>query len=441
MTENAWTTWTLDLSDPLVWGTAALLALLGSLASASGIGGGAFFVSVFLLEDLPLHAAVPLSTAIIFLGSLVNFYTFYKYKNKDTGKSLIDFELAKNIISSALVGTLFGVLFNVLCPPNVLVVVLIIVLLLLSIKTWHSAIVLCRQENRAKRVATGEVGTMMEEEKDEEKDERGADEDDQSPRAVQVVAVRKSVLNGTDSELLPDDEEDEVSPNAPLEGAHPVSSSSEYDLTESARNGTNAVGVPVRSRSSCLSSWKCDLCILLICLVVVVGCGVARHKGNADPSQLKLHPQDGLLLLPIVCGLLSLLKFRATAEKPTSLRFPVMGLLGGLVSGLLGIGGGVIFSPAMVALKVDPAVAVATSACSVLFTSCSTMSQYLLMGRIRLDYALFYGFFGQLGSLLGAKLITQINKRCGRKSVIVMIVGAALTAALVMTVTKAIQNL
>merc|ERR1719323_1677716 len=68
----------------------------------------------------------------------------------------------------------------------------------------------------------------------------------------------------------------------------------------------------------------------------------------------------------------------------------VMGTVTGCLAGLVGIGGGLIFSPFFLIMGVDPSVAVATSSTCVIFTSCSTSFQYLLTDRVVISLTVVY---------------------------------------------------
>merc|ERR1712113_271594 len=62
--------------------------------------------------------------------------------------------------------------------------------------------------------------------------------------------------------------------------------------------------------------------------------------------------------------------------------YVLMSTLTGLLAGLVGIGGGLIFSPFFIQMGIDPHVAVASSATCVIFTSASTSFQYIFTDRV-----------------------------------------------------------
>jgi len=107
-------------------------------------------------------------------------------------------------------------------------------------------------------------------------------------------------------------------------------------------------------------------------------------------------------------------------------RYSAMAAFTGCFAGLVGIGGGLIFSPFFLAMGLDPSVAVATSSTCVLFTSSSTTLQYLLTGRIIMSLTVLYGVANLIASYCGTSLVLLLNERfAGRKSYISGIVASA----------------
>merc|ERR1711924_254282 len=113
----------------------------------------------------------------------------------------------------------------------------------------------------------------------------------------------------------------------------------------------------------------------------------------------------------------------------------------GCLAGLVGIGGGLIFSPFFLISGVEPAVAVATSATCVIFTSSSTTLQYMLIDRIHMALAVFYGLVNVASSAVGTKMVHYLQARFAKqRSIITFIVAAAVGISAVMSIWKAFQQ-
>merc|ERR1719356_2002762 len=89
----------------------------------------------------------------------------------------------------------------------------------------------------------------------------------------------------------------------------------------------------------------------------------------------------------------------------TVAKYQAMGLATGCLAGLVGIGGGLIFSPFFLIMGVDPATAVATSSTCVIFTSSSTTLQYMLTDRIVMSLTVVYGIVNLIASYAGTAFV------------------------------------
>jgi len=84
--------------------TTTLLSLSTLLATAGGIGGGGFYVPILtVFASLDVHAAVPLSKALIFSSNLVVLLANWK---------VVDWEAAGMMQPASLAGTIVGECFR-----------------------------------------------------------------------------------------------------------------------------------------------------------------------------------------------------------------------------------------------------------------------------------------------------------------------------------------
>merc|ERR1719329_1022606 len=119
------------------------------------------------------------------------------------------------------------------------------------------------------------------------------------------------------------------------------------------------------------------------------------------------------------------------------LKYEGMSVCTGCLAGLVGIGGGLIFSPFFLLMGVEPAVAVATSSTCVIFTSSSTTLQYLLTDRIVMTLAIAYGIVNLAASYLGTSFVHWLQDNYGtRKSYITGIVGVGVAISAGLSLTK-----
>jgi hypothetical protein len=90
-----------------------------------------------------------------------------------------------------------------------------------------------------------------------------------------------------------------------------------------------------------------------------------------------------------------------------------LSFFGGLASGLLGIGGGVLLVPIMtLTMGIPIHFATATSMFTMIFTSVSGVTQHYLANHISFEYALLLA----LGTVLGAQVGAYTSRRVSGKN-------------------------
>jgi uncharacterized membrane protein YfcA len=96
-----------------------------------------------------------------------------------------------------------------------------------------------------------------------------------------------------------------------------------------------------------------------------------------------------------------------------------LGFMGGWVAGALGLGGGVIFNPLLLAMGVPPKVSSATGMYLITFSKIATCIIYFLYGELVMDYALWCAFVSSIGSIMGLASVNWYMRKFGRQSIIV----------------------
>jgi len=118
------------------------------------------------------------------------------------------------------------------------------------------------------------------------------------------------------------------------------------------------------------------------------------------------------------------------------LAYTVMAFSTGVLAGLIGIGGGLIFSPFFL-MTMDPLVAVGTSSTCLLFIAASATLQYAFTDRIIMSLAVAYGVVTFAASIVGTVTIRQVrNKMPQGKSFITLIVAIVVILTNCLTLAK-----
>ena len=86
---------------------------------------------------------------------------------------------------------------------------------------------------------------------------------------------------------------------------------------------------------------------------------------------------------------------------------------------MIGIGGGMVLGPILLEIDIMASVAAATSAFLILLSSTMSSIQFLLIGRVRFDFAISLFCIGLVSSAVGVKLLHRLVQRTGKESLIV----------------------
>jgi uncharacterized membrane protein YfcA len=413
------------------------LFLAGVLCSAGGIGGGGVYVSVLMvMGGLPITDAVPLSKAVVFVGAvsstLLNVGRAFAAGSAGQAheRSLIDFNVCRIVVPAALAGTFIGVLLNGLLPSWVIHSLLTAVLVGITAVVGRTTVRQYREE--------------------------------------EILAASSDWLDGTQALVHGDHHQDGATARCPCRDA---------GWTDSRPWCTCHDAVTKRDRAT-----PKDLVSSLVLLIIVVVSSVLRHHAAQCRSSLVLnggvganencnHPvvfwlgtgtlqtwmsQDATAhmlsssasLAPLAFCLTCVAHYSGSLVKyegwsvPKVLKYDVMAFVTGALAGMVGIGGGLIFSPFFIMMSMDPATAVATSTTCVLFTSSSTTLQYLLTDRIIVSLTVVYGLVSLVASHMGTKCVHVLQERhAARKSYISLIVAAGVLVSTVLAASKLAEGL
>eukprot|EP00276_Gloeochaete_wittrockiana_P006029 CAMPEP_0184647208 /NCGR_PEP_ID=MMETSP0308-20130426/4109_1 /TAXON_ID=38269 /ORGANISM="Gloeochaete witrockiana, Strain SAG 46.84" /LENGTH=418 /DNA_ID=CAMNT_0027077999 /DNA_START=301 /DNA_END=1557 /DNA_ORIENTATION=- len=106
--------------------------------------------------------------------------------------------------------------------------------------------------------------------------------------------------------------------------------------------------------------------------------------------------------------------------------YPVYSISAGVVAGLLGLGGGLIKSPLMLQLGMNPLVVTSTSSYMILFTSFTSSFAFAMIGALSLPYAIWYALIGLCGAIVGQAVVDFIVKKYKMQSFVILLLGTVM---------------
>lgn len=119
----------------------------------------------------------------------------------------------------------------------------------------------------------------------------------------------------------------------------------------------------------------------------------------------------------------------------------IFALLGGWVSGALGLGGGAIFNPLLLSMGVPPAVASSTGMYMIMFSTAGSSITYIVFGTLNLPYGLWIGGWCAVASIIGLYFLNKVVKKFDRQSPIVFLLTFVLGLSAVLVPVFAIVSL
>ena len=98
-----------------------------------------------------------------------------------------------------------------------------------------------------------------------------------------------------------------------------------------------------------------------------------------------------------------------------------LGFVGGLAAGALGIGGGAIFTPALLTLGIPPLVVTGTGLYLVFFSTSVSSLVYSINAELQTRLGLWIAIWAVAGTIIGLRVMMNYIKRTGKHSIVVWI--------------------
>lgn len=441
-----------------------LFATLGLiLAAGGGIGGGGILVPIYILilGFLPKHA-IPLSNVTVFGGAIANTIRNVTKRHPNADRPLIDWDLILVMEPSTLIGALIGANLNKILSETVIAVMLVVLLTFTAYSTLKKAMRLYRKESA--ELMRNRVGTMTVSPSTVIKDDSDALLD-----LHQYLLLNESLeyeegdyLGGEHAGELSMNNVTTFSPPSPISVLN--SFYDDYDKENDFPEHVNPFQLqqildeerhPKRNK----------VALIVTMFLVVLAINILKGGGGFQPLGIKCGSaafwiaQIVLLLWIFMIAVIARgilikdMKRKVAAgysylpedvkwDERTTIRYPLISTLAGFCAGMFGIGGGIIKGPLMLAMGVHPAVASATSACMILFTSFTATTAFAVYGLLVYDYAVVCVILGFLSTLLGQHMMDYMLGKSKRNSFIAFSIGSVvLLSALLMTLQSVIHML
>uniref|UniRef100_A0A0E0FU94 Sulfite exporter TauE/SafE family protein n=1 Tax=Oryza nivara TaxID=4536 RepID=A0A0E0FU94_ORYNI len=358
--------------------------LAAAFSSAGGVGGGSLYVPILnIVAGLSLKTATAFSTFMVTGGTLSNvLYTLIVLRGHEKGghQPLIDYDIAVVSQPCLLLGVSVGVICNVMFPEWLITALFAVFLASATFKTYGTGMKRWRAETAAARRML-EGGSSL-------GDGAGEallgqkDGDGHRRQCVDLMVLVTIWLCFFVIHLF-----------IGGEGAKGV-----FDI--------EPCGV---------TYWLITIAQIPVAVAFTACIVHQKRKSHAQNSQefdQAISVKSKLESLPVYV-------------------FPVAALLTGVMSGLFGIGGGLLLNPVLLQIGVPPKTASSTTMFMVLFCASMSMVQFIILGVDGIVTALVYAITCFVASIVGLVVIQGAIRKSGRVSLIVFMVAAILALSVV----------
>ena len=435
------------------------LFVCGVLAGASGLGGGGLNVPILLLVSNFLRSeAVPLSQVMVMGSSIAQTLVNMQGRHPhSTLRAMIDLDVPLMLLPAQLVGNAIGVLLTPTLPATSVEILACVLLFCAATKTVLMAHMAFKQESNAPTALQRQELLLGSADHSCAAANGGGGGGGKREglvvsrtRCVEVEHVATCPLDTPDASADAGGASRTFAPAAHLRGwsstADVLLEAAELERIRAAyrrASVTKVVGLLLvwlsflglffgsllTKGTQCSAgklAWLFALFIVPVGVVVLkaisllngdhgAGAGVViSGGGNAGAGEGRL-PGD-------------------IAWTPRSvLLLPLLASLVGIVSGLLGLGGGELMAPLLLAIGMLPQVASATVGCMEIFTSTSNVAHYLVQGVLTpwTSYVYVLGGVGFLSAFTGRVIALTLVSRLSHPSLLAFVLAAALYTSLV----------
>eukprot|EP01094_Clydonella_sp_ATCC50884_P002093 TRINITY_DN11604_c0_g1_i1.p1 TRINITY_DN11604_c0_g1~~TRINITY_DN11604_c0_g1_i1.p1 ORF type:complete len:486 (+),score=139.06 TRINITY_DN11604_c0_g1_i1:122-1579(+) len=383
---------------------------IAMLAAGAGLGGGPLFIPLLIVVvEFSVGFAIPLSKAMIFGVSIAQFLINVSKRSvtRPNTHTLIDYDIALLVEPMTLLGTTWGVFLNIIFPDWMTLISISLLLLVITSRTSVNALKVYHRETESDIYKPADSV-------DENTSLRTVSAESYSPSKRSSLTVNWGDGEESAGGSMASGERESVA-RLLLRASGPIAvlvCTWAYVFVVSLLKGGGS------GEDSIVGVEQCSLVYWVLVLSeipVIVGVTVlwGLHLRNRRQKMEQSH---------------QVLEGEVDWNMRNRIVFPALSFFAGVVAGMMGLGGGMIKSPLLLELGNNKNAQQASATCAfmILFTSSSTTLQYLILGRLNVAYAVWYGLMGFVGSLIGKIFINALVKRYKKSAYIILCVAVFL---------------
>ena len=417
------------------------------IAAGGGIGGGGILVPVYILimGFLPKHA-IPLSNVTVLGGAVASTLRNIRKRHPTADRPLIDWDIIVAMEPPTVAGALIGSNLNKILPEAVIAVMLALLLSFTAYITLKKAQKMRRKETEMIKRSRADAGTENE----------------------YLLLSDNSSIENDECEFIEGNNTNAKSIHSSPHCHPPTHFEQDCEFeVEGENNDVPEFGDPITlsyiiKEERHPKTRNVMLVFVMFCVVLIInifkGGGGFQSPMGIRCGSISFWFAQGLLLVWILfiscSGRMFMLKDTKRKieagyiyldedvkwDEKSTIIYPLISILAGFFAGMFGIGGGIVKGPLMLAMGIHPAVASATSACMILFTSFTATTTFSVYGLMIPEYAIVCLFLGFCATYLGQTFMSHVIAKSNRNSYIAFSIGVVvLLSALLMTLEFLLQ--
>ena len=364
-----------------------------ALATACGIGGGTIYCAFLLgIQHFQPSTGFPISNFLILTCGCASYITAAKDKYIHPNNSFVDYDLAVIFSPSMLLGTKFGTIFNKTFS-SLLLTIFLIILMCYSMNSTYKNMV--KAQNREKKMD------------EDRRKEMFLNNNDDVPQetVMQIIDTASSNDFSNDRSALIQKIKDEDNNPVPMDKIKFMLMLEVVVIIDQIIEGNSKV-------PSLIGITKCSsiywLVFIIYCCVSLFFIKMAfdnikaryAYKKSTDPNT----NDDKLKYL-----------------EENTVRIVLLTVFAGIVSSMVGIGGGMITNPILLGMGLDPKATSSTSTFLIMTTALASSFIYLISGQLNISYAICMGIPCTLSAYYGSKEILNYINRTHKNSILLSI--------------------
>ena len=406
------------------------MCISSALATACGIGGGTVYSSLLLgVQEFEPLEAFPVSNVLILSCGLVTFFACVLDKYKNPKNKFVHYDIAVLVGPSMLLGAKFGTIFNKIFSSMFLTIAVLVVLCY-SIRSTYKNVQ--KAKAREAKLAMG-IDPL------------------QNAKNVTTPTPKEPLINKIEMvEVVTTTNGDHLfNNNSSTSNTNDILSEEDLAIINEDDNPLRMERIKfiailevsvvidqlIEGNAKLPSFIGVTRCSFFYWVIFLAYIGVSLYMIKVAIEEVQTHLHKRKMLDP---------SFKSDVMDNVSkniIYVVCIAVVAGIVSSMVGIGGGMITNPMFASLGLDPKESSSTSNFLIITTAIASTFLFSFAGQLNFSFAFWVAVPCIIAAFIGSFMILQYINRTKKNSILLVIMLYFLIASMIIIVFKAIGGL